>query len=100
MERGRAARPFLLAAHLLADALELGERARTELMSALYGDADVPAFARTRDGVPSRGEVPCQLPAVAVSAARVNTFRVDQITCAVVTVSQVKGTNRNAANGG
>jgi tetratricopeptide (TPR) repeat protein/transcriptional regulator with XRE-family HTH domain len=66
MERGRTARPFLRSARLLADALELAEPARSELMAALQDSADgtgLPRQAAGSDGAYPRPEVPRQLPA-------------------------------------
>jgi tetratricopeptide (TPR) repeat protein/transcriptional regulator with XRE-family HTH domain len=59
MERGRTARPYFRSARLLADALQLAEPARAELMAALgagTGEADRPSSD-------PRPEVPHQLPA-------------------------------------
>jgi tetratricopeptide (TPR) repeat protein/transcriptional regulator with XRE-family HTH domain len=59
MERGRTARPYFRSARLLADALQLADPARAELMATLSdgaGDIDRPA-------VLPRAEVPRQLPA-------------------------------------
>jgi len=66
MERGRTARPFLRSARLLADALELAEPARSELMAALQDGADgtdPPRQAGSRHGAYPMPAVPRQLPA-------------------------------------
>jgi tetratricopeptide (TPR) repeat protein/transcriptional regulator with XRE-family HTH domain len=59
MERGRTARPYFRSARLLADALELPDPARAELMGALRDGAD--DLNRSSPGV--RAGVPHQLPA-------------------------------------
>lgn len=66
MERGRTARPFLRSARLLADALELAEPARLELMAALQDGADgtgPPRQAGRSNGTYPPTGVPRQLPA-------------------------------------
>jgi len=66
MERGRTARPFLRSARLLAEALELPEPARCELMAALQdgaGGTDPPRQAGSRHDAYPMPAVPRQLPA-------------------------------------
>lgn len=72
MERGRTTRPFARSVRLLADALQLDEAARAQLMSALLfanqkagGDeqAGGDESAGGRDGQRPRAEVPRQMPA-------------------------------------
>jgi tetratricopeptide (TPR) repeat protein len=64
MERGRTARPHLRSARLLADALELADPARAELMEVLgpADEIDRAPSAGGREDERSRLEVPRQLP--------------------------------------
>jgi tetratricopeptide (TPR) repeat protein len=66
MERGRTTRPFIRSVRLLADALQLSEPARAQLMSELHdrvGEADAPEPASGPGSLGAPPEVPRQLPA-------------------------------------